>query len=65
VRSAVVEAGGLDMGREPVPLRVHDPRVALRNLGSYLYDLVGRSARQAGMTRVDLAERTLELLGVR
>lgn len=59
LRSAVVEASGLDAGSEPVPMRLHDPRAALRNLGAYLYELLGRAARHAGLTEIDLCERTL------
>jgi hypothetical protein len=62
VRAAVVEAGGLDHRCEPVPLRVHDPRVALKSLSAYLYELVGRAARHAGVDPPELAERTLALL---
>ncbi len=63
LRRQVLFASGLDMASEPVPLRVGDPRVALWSLGSYLYDLVGRAARHAEVTPVELAERTLALLG--
>lgn len=64
LRRAVVEAAGLDRLREPVPLRVADPRAALRSLGAYLYDLVGRAARHAGVSPVEVAERTLELVEI-
>jgi hypothetical protein len=62
LRAEVVEVSGLDRATEPVPLRVGDPRAALRGLGSYLYDLVGRAARHARLSPVELAERTLEQL---
>lgn len=62
LRRAVVTAAGLDMRSEPVPMRLPDPRAALRSLGAYLYDLVGRGARHAGVEPVELAERTLGLL---
>lgn len=62
LRQVVVAAAGLDRRSEPVPLRLPDPRAALRSLGAYLYDLVGRGARHAGMEPTELAERTLALL---
>ena len=62
VRAEVLAVSGLDRASEPVPLRVGDPRAALRSLGSYLYDLVGRAARHLGVSPVEVAERTLELL---
>jgi hypothetical protein len=62
LRTEVLAVSGLDRVTEPVPLRVGDPRAALRNLGSYLYDLVGRAARHARLSPVELAERTLEEL---
>lgn len=62
MRRAVVDAAGLDARSEPVPLRLADPCAALRSLGAYLYELVGRAARHAGTTTVELAERTLALL---
>lgn len=62
VRRAVVEVAGLDRSSEPVPLRLPDPRAALCSLGAYLYDLVGRAARHAGLSPVDLAERTLAVI---
>jgi hypothetical protein len=62
VRRAVVEASGLDTRTEPVPIRLPDPPAALRSLGAYLYDLVGRAARHAGLEPLQLAERTLTLL---
>ncbi len=63
LRSAVVEAAGLERASEPVPMRLADPRAALRNLGAYLYELLGRAARHAGVSEIELSERTLELLG--
>jgi hypothetical protein len=60
LRAEVLDVSGLDRTTEPVPLRVGDPRAALRSLGSYLYDLVGRAARHARLSPVELAERTLE-----
>jgi hypothetical protein len=62
VRAGVLAVSGLDRSSEPVPLRVGDHRAALRSLGSYLYDLVGRAARHARLSPVQLAERTLEQL---
>ncbi|MHB8328039.1 MAG: hypothetical protein ACYDD6_00155 [Acidimicrobiales bacterium] len=62
LRAAVVDASGLDRATEPVPLRVADPRAAVRNLGAYLYGLVARGARHAGTPPVELAERVLGVL---
>ena len=62
VRRALVTAAGLDVRSEPVPLRLSDPRAALRSLGVYLYELVGRASRHAGVEPTELAERTLGLL---
>lgn len=62
VRAEVMAVSGLDRVSEPVPLRVGDPRAALRSLGAYLYDLVGRAARRAQVSPVELAERTLQRL---
>lgn len=62
VRAEVLAVSGLDRVSEPVPLRVGDPRAALRSLGSYLYDLVGRAARYVQLSPVELAERVLEQL---
>lgn len=59
LRRALLVASGLDLRSEPVPLRVGDQRIALRSLGAYLFGLVGRAARHAGMTPVELAEVTL------
>lgn len=62
LRRALLDASGLDLRSEPVPLRVGDQRIALRSLGAYLFGLVGRAARHAGMTPVELAEVTLAAL---
>ena len=59
LRRTVVSVSGLDLVSEPVPLRLPDPKAALCSLGSYLYELVGRAARQARLSPVELAERTL------
>ena len=62
IRRAVLQVSGLEVRSEPVPLRVSDPRAALRSLGAYLFGLVNRAARHAGMTPRQLAEATLEQL---
>jgi hypothetical protein len=62
LRRALVDVSGLDSRSEPVPLRLADPRAALRTLGSYLYDLLGRAARHAGLSEIDLSERILALI---
>jgi hypothetical protein len=60
LRRAVLEASGLDRATEPIPLRLPDPKSALCSLGSYLYELVGRAARHARISPVELAERTID-----
>lgn len=62
VRDTLLETSGIDRRTEPVPLRVADPKAALRSLGSYLYGLVGRAARHAGLAPVELAERAVGAL---
>jgi len=62
LRRAVLDVSGLDLRSEPVPLRVGDPRAALRSLGAYLFALVHRAAHHAGMTPLELAEATLQQL---
>ena len=62
VRRAVVVASGLDLRSEPVPLRVGDSRAALRSLGAYLFGLVIRASRHAGVPPTELADMTLSEL---
>jgi hypothetical protein len=62
LRSAFVGASGLDERSEPVPLRGSDSRTTVVNLAVYLDGLVGRGARAAHTTRVQLAEEALALL---
>ncbi|HMK62244.1 MAG TPA: hypothetical protein VK386_01385 [Acidimicrobiales bacterium] len=62
LRRALVEAAGLHRASEPIPMRLPDPRAALRNLGAYLYELLGRAARHAGLSEIELSERTLTLI---
>ena len=62
LRKAIVVSGGLELRSEPVPLRVADQRIALRSLGAYLFGLVGRAARHAGVSSVELAEAALDRL---
>jgi hypothetical protein len=62
LRSALVEASGLDRRSEPVPLLAGDRRNAILGLAVYLDGLVERGARQAGTTRQDLARVALDLL---
>lgn len=63
LRHAVLIASGLDSASEPVPLRVGDPRAALRSLGAYLFGLVARAARYSGVTPPELAECAILHLG--
>lgn len=62
LRRALVDTSGLDGRSEPVPLRLADPRAALRSLGAYLYGLFGRATRHARVSEVELCERTLALV---
>ncbi|MHB8681595.1 MAG: hypothetical protein ACYDA2_05825 [Acidimicrobiales bacterium] len=62
LRSALLEASGLDRISEPVPMRFAEPQAALKSLGAYLFGLVDRAARHRGVTAVELAEEALALV---
>ncbi len=62
LRRALVDASGLEGRREPVPMRLRDPRAALRNLGAYLYELLGRAARHAGLSEIEISEAALSYM---
>jgi hypothetical protein len=59
MRMALVEASGIDLAREPVPLCGVDPRLDVLNLASYLRKLVARSAAQAQCDLAAIVERAL------
>jgi hypothetical protein len=59
MRAALVEASGIDMAREPVPLCGVDPRLDVLNLASYLRKLVSRAAAQAQCDFAAIVERAL------
>ena len=59
MRTALVEASGIDMAREPVPLCGVDPRLDVLNLASYLRKLVARAATQAQCNFAAIVERAL------
>ena len=62
---ALVDASGIDMAREPVPLCGVDPRLDVLNLASYLRNLVARAAAQAQCDLVAIVERALVQMGPR
>ena len=64
LRSALLEASGVDAGCEPVPLLVSDPAVATLSLAVYLHGLLQRAAHVAATTRLDIAERAVDALVV-
>jgi hypothetical protein len=62
LRSALLEASGLDRASEPVPLRAGEPSVALVNVAAYLDALVERAARQTGKERRAVVSEAVALL---
>jgi hypothetical protein len=62
LRTALLRASGLDERTEPVPLLVADPVAATISLAVYVDDLLQRAARMAATSRVDMAQRALELV---
>jgi hypothetical protein len=65
MRTALVDASGIDMAREPLPLWGVDPRLDVLNLASYLRKLVARAAAQAQCDFVAIVERALVHMGPR
>ena len=63
VRAALLSVAGLDAANEPVPLRVPDRAMFVLNLTVYLDGLLCRSARVLGVSRGDVADVAVELLG--
>ena len=62
LRSALLEASGLDERTEPVPLLVADPVAATISLAVYMDGLLQRAARMTASSRVDVATRALALV---
>lgn len=62
LRRAILEAGELDAGTEPVPLVVAEPDVAAVSLVAYLRGLIERAASVAGVSSEAVAARALEQL---
>lgn len=62
LRTALLEAGGLDIATEPVPLRAADHKMALINMTVYLDGLVARAARSAGSGRSEIVADAVGLL---
>jgi hypothetical protein len=62
LREALVEAAGIDIKTEPIPLCGVDPRLDVVNLGGYLRQLMARATVAAQCDASLLAERSLEQL---
>jgi hypothetical protein len=62
LRLAVVAAGDIDPGTEPVPLVVAEPEVAAVSLVAYLRGLLERAAAACGTSCESVAERVLRHL---
>jgi len=62
LRSAFLDASGLDRRSEPVPLLGADRRTSVLTLAVYLDGLMRRGARATRSTRTELAEAALALL---
>jgi hypothetical protein len=62
LRTALVDAAGIEISSEPVPLLPPDDKVALVNLARYLEDLVCRSSARNDCTPTEIAGRALGLL---
>jgi len=62
LRSALVEASGLDRRTEPVPLCVADPAAAVLSLARYTEGLLGRASEAARTSRLEVARRAVALV---
>lgn len=62
VRQALVRAGDLDAGTEPVPLLAGDTRRSALGLAVYIDGLVTRAAASAGLGRAAVVEQALATL---
>jgi hypothetical protein len=62
MRSALLNASGLDQGTEPIPLCGVDPRLDVLNLGSYLRRLMAHATAWAQCDAAVMVERALEHL---
>jgi len=62
LRTALLEAGGLDWATEPVPLRAADAKTALVNMTIYLDGLASRAARTTGADRSEIIAGAVGML---
>ena len=62
LRSAVLDASGLDRRTEPVPLCVADPVAATLSLARYTDGLLRRASESARTSRLEVARQALALL---
>jgi hypothetical protein len=62
LRSALLEASGLEAQCEPVPLLARDPKTAAINLAVYLHGLLQRAANFARTSRIEIATAALDCL---
>jgi len=62
LRSAILDASGLDERTEPVPLLLADPVAAIVSLALYMDGLLQRAARMTATSRADVATRALALV---
>ncbi len=62
LRSALLDASGLDERTEPVPLLLADPVAAIVSLALYMDGLLHRAARMTATSRVEVATRALALV---
>ncbi|HUY63680.1 MAG TPA: hypothetical protein VMV14_04105 [Acidimicrobiales bacterium] len=62
LRGGLLRVSGLDLRTEPVPLKVADDQASLRNLGHYLFALMGRASRYESVPAAQLADEVLALL---
>jgi hypothetical protein len=62
LRSALLDASGLDERTEPVPLLLADPVAGIVSLALYMDGLLQRAARMTATSRVEVATRALALV---
>jgi hypothetical protein len=62
LRAAVLDAAGMDVAREPIPLVGRSPREDVLSSVTYLGGLVERASSVARCTAEELAERAIERL---
>ena len=59
LRSALLEASGLEASCEPVPMLARDRTTAALNLAAYLHGLLQRAANFRRVSRIDIANVAL------